>query len=101
MNDRHLFRGKSVRGGAWKEGALCLGRRGKGVYIASGSMFHVQPIGTDRVLANEFYAEVDPATIGQYTGLRDRNGAPACRSCGRWRTSRWPTCTRAAAWAAT
>lgn len=52
-----LFRGKRLDTGEWVEGDLIhsCGRTYCGIY-------------------GETLAQVDPATVGQYTGLRDRNG---------------------------
>ncbi len=61
-----LFRGKRIDGGAWAEGCLIkvtLG--GKTVYLIFGDDFTFD--GTDVKALN--HALVDPATVGQYTGL--------------------------------
>ena len=52
-----LFRGKTYEG-EWKEGGLISSLNGKRFYI--GNMYQVE--------------EVDPETVGQYTGLTDNNG---------------------------
>ena len=55
------FRGKRLDNGKWITGDLSHGKNGK-VYICN--------------IAKVFksYIEVDPDTIGQYTGLYDKNG---------------------------
>jgi uncharacterized phage protein (TIGR01671 family) len=56
-----LFRGKSVYNGEWIEGSYyhCCG-------TAYGSTF---------IVVNDFgFIEVIPHTVGQYTGLTDKNG---------------------------
>ena len=50
-----LFRGKRVDNGEWVEGDL--------IHLPNGTA----------ILANG-YAYVDPSTVGQYTGLTDKNG---------------------------
>ena len=55
MNDRYLFRGKRVGNGEWVEGDL--------VHLPNGTV----------ILANG-YAYVIPETVGQCTGLKDKNG---------------------------
>lgn len=70
MNREILFRGKRVDNGEW----------------AYGSLFHDPDIGFSSIMGFEYsYSEsgpereeadyeVDPATVGQYTGLTDKNG---------------------------
>jgi uncharacterized phage protein (TIGR01671 family) len=68
-----LFRAKRLDGGGWVEGD----------YIASDFLF---PHKNGELYVNKGYAEgmewgegcfyrIDPTTIGQYTGLKDKNGA--------------------------
>lgn len=52
-----LFRGKRVDNGEWVEG-----------------FYLVLPTGETVILSNKGYAKVIPETIGQYTGLYDKNG---------------------------
>lgn len=56
-----LFRGKRVDNGEWVEGSLFVGDNGECEIC----------YGTPRV---RITYHVDPATIGQYTGLKDKNG---------------------------
>lgn len=52
-----LFRGKRVDNGEWVEG-----------------FYLVLPTGETVILSNKGYAKVIPETVGQYTGLNDKNG---------------------------
>lgn len=54
-----LFRGKRIDSGEFEFGNLSIHKTGK-AFIKSGSAVHS--------------FEVDPATVGQYTGLTDKNG---------------------------
>ena len=61
----YKFKGKSVKSGEWLVGDL-IHNRGK-VYIA--------PVG--RLYGNDASGEdfeVDPETVGQYVGIKDKNG---------------------------
>lgn len=60
MNREILFRGKRIENGEWVYGSLVLWYDGS-ISIETG------------VYDAQMYA-VDPATIGQYTGLTDKNG---------------------------
>lgn len=57
-----LFRGKRLDNGKWVGGNLFVSDTDGGTYILVGS----------RIVTIEW--EVDPSTIGQYTGLTDKNG---------------------------
>ena len=57
-----LFRGKRKDTGEWVNGNLFLSDTDGRAYILAGS----------RIVTIEW--EVDPSTVGQYTGLRDKNG---------------------------
>lgn len=67
-----LFRGKRLDNGEWVEGYYA-----KANHIISEKEVHVI-FHTDLTLFphSEFssYEEVDPTTVGQYTGLKDKNG---------------------------
>lgn len=59
------FRGKSIFRGEWRVGSL--------ITCANGRVFIVEAyeyVSDDSML----YWEVDPATVGQFTGLTDKNG---------------------------
>ena len=62
-----LFRGKDVRTGYWKEGSLV--REWLGVDIG----YTIRDV-PDRFNQIAFRSIVDPKTIGQYTGLTDKDG---------------------------
>ena len=57
-----IFRGKRKDNGEWVSGNLFLSDTDGRAYILAGS----------RTVTIEW--EVDPSTIGQYTGLKDKNG---------------------------
>lgn len=66
MNDRFLFRGKRLDNGEWVQGGLSWFNNG------SGSYFIACHWGLEKKYPDDI--EVDPATIGQCTGLKDKNG---------------------------
>lgn len=55
-----LFRGKRVNNGEWVEGTYL------GDYFSDGRLFCIR--------RNSINYCIDPATVGQYTGLQDKNG---------------------------
>lgn len=57
-----LFRGKRLDNGEWVEGNLFVSDTDGSTYILAGS----------RIVTVEW--EVDPSTVGQYTGLKDKDG---------------------------
>ena len=61
MNERYLFRGKQTDGRLWVEGHYYT--RNQKPYILK----------VDR--NGEYPYKIDPSTLGQCTGLRDKNGA--------------------------
>ena len=66
-----LFRGKRIDNGEWVEGLLSQATvipEEKGAYVATA---------IDKLVEKPFdggWYEVDPETVGQYTGLTDKNG---------------------------
>lgn len=76
-----LFRGRRIDNGEWVEGSLCceakspLRINGEWVQCPHISVYdpHHHVPGFGNLGAPRFYA-VDPSTVGQYTGLKDRNG---------------------------
>ena len=65
MNREIVFRGKRIDNGQWAEGSYChaekLDRSGDEHFIIEYS-------------ANGSSHRVNPTTVGQYTGLKDKNG---------------------------
>lgn len=72
MNREILFRGKRVDNGDWMCGSIISFDDGSKVILPSSAEVFMQS-GTSTICCNECY-DVDPATIGQYTGLTDKNG---------------------------
>jgi len=66
MNDRHLFRGKRKDNGEWVVGYYC-----KNQFIVEDDLHVILLEGTHYTQG----IEIDPVTLGQCTGLRDKNGA--------------------------
>ena len=69
MNDKNLYRGKRVDNDKWTFGDL----------ITSKNKYYIHPQGNsfqvDGVLSKLIVLhEVKPETVGQYTGLTDKNG---------------------------
>lgn len=62
-----IFRGKSLKTGEWFCGSLA--------YFPDSQTAHIIPCGTckgEDVICD--FVEINPESIGQFTGLRDRNG---------------------------
>ena len=59
-----LFRGKSLDNGKWESGYLLENQGRTFIYQATN----------DNGRISVAAVEVDPATVGQYTGMKDRNG---------------------------
>ena len=68
MNDRYLFRGKRLDTDLWATG--CLVETPTGCFIHQMETFCREKGNT---YINQSY-KVDPSTLGQCTGLRDKNG---------------------------
>lgn len=73
MQDRYLFRGKRTDNGEWVEGFyFCM------THLDGRHTHHfIIPLGTDLSLGTpieKIQVEVDPSTICQCTGLKDKNG---------------------------
>ena len=67
MNDRYLFRAKRIDNGEWVEGFYAVARDRKGltqhnILIADNDLVYFK------------WIVVDPSTICQCTGLKDKNG---------------------------
>ena len=59
-----LFRGKRIDNGEWVEGYLYITHNGE----------HEISVYNKEVNIERWTHEVDPSTVGQYTGLNDKNG---------------------------
>ena len=75
MNREILFGGKRLDNGEWVTGRLITDDRDGKEFIVSWIGYHCEE-GIDSVnrYIECFGFEVDPETVGQYTGLKDRNG---------------------------
>ena len=78
MNDRYLFRAKRIDNGEWEIGSLVLSDDADDEYKAiiipsvNSNMFTRESYNED--LGFENWYKVDPSTICQCTGLKDKNG---------------------------
>ena len=68
----YKFRGKRLDNGEWVEGSLCQGENR--IFIVYDNDFTVSTIYGETNLISDRFFEVDPDTIGQYTGLKDKHG---------------------------
>ena len=69
-----LFRGKAIDGSGWAEGQCAYD--GHNAWIVYDNDFYVTSSRTTGdVLVSDRFVRVEPATVGQYTGLTDKNGA--------------------------
>lgn len=64
-----LFRGKRLDNGEWVCGYHVKNKSGVSLIFTGNSGYGFSPI------LHWEYHEVDPKTVGQYTGLKDRDGA--------------------------
>lgn len=67
-----LFRGKSKDGLRWVYGSLY--KEGSQVFILVGGRFYPEPNNGQSALGIMDWYEVFPETVGQFTGLHDKNG---------------------------
>lgn len=67
-----LFRGKRIDDSKWVYGSMISFDDGKKTILPSKAKVFMQQ-GTTTICCNECY-DVDIATVGQYTGLTDKNG---------------------------
>ena len=61
-----IFRGKRLDNGMWANGFYL-----QGGYIPGANKENVK---VRHIISDDFYYDVDPDTIGQFTGLFDKNG---------------------------
>ena len=64
-----IFRGKRLDNGEWVYGSLFVGFKKSYICTEAIAMYNF-----DGALCLGGFVEVDPSTIGQYTGLKDKNG---------------------------
>ena len=67
------FRGKRVDNGEWVYGSYHYSYNGKNHYILALEKFN-ERVGKEMMLHKAEVNEVDPSTVGQFTGLLDKNG---------------------------
>ena len=72
------FRGKRIDNGEWVHGAyFCLHHNDERQHIHHFIIPDNTQIPKEKPIG-EIQVEVDPATVGQYTGLKDKNGVEIC-----------------------
>lgn len=72
MDRESLFQGKRLDNRGWVQGSLIsFGDGGKAILPSKSDVFQRKG---DKFLATMDCYEVDPSTVGQYTGLTDKNG---------------------------
>ena len=64
-----LFRGKRIDNGEWEEGFVF-----DDGLIDSEKMFIGSIVIENNEITGRCFCEVDPSTVGRYTGLKDKNG---------------------------
>ena len=64
-----IFRGKRLDNGEWVYGSLFVGFKKSYICPEAIAMYYF-----DGALCLGGFIEVDPSTVGQYTGLKDNNG---------------------------
>lgn len=69
------FRGKRLDNGEWESGDL-LENQGRNFIYHATSESTIEDNDDGRIVV--VAVEVDPATVGQYTGLKDKNGEEIC-----------------------
>jgi uncharacterized phage protein (TIGR01671 family) len=69
MEDRFLFRGKRIDNGEWIVGSLIVDKH---QHIETGEQIEI--IGIYPSEYKDFSKRIDPSTICQCTGLKDKNG---------------------------
>ena len=69
-----LFRGKRIDNGEWVEGAFLNDRDGAFYICPAAADISVSYGDNGRRMRIGCWYKVDPSTVGQYTGLTDKNG---------------------------
>ena len=69
-----LFRGKRIDNGVWVEGDLIQLHDGRMYIVNNVHGACIDDKGNFINTEEPFVCAVDPATVGQYTGLKDKNG---------------------------
>ena len=67
-----LFRGKRTDTGEWLQGYIIVAEK-DAPYIIPSKSWASAPRNSHSIYSSNFY-RVDPETVGQYTGLTDKNG---------------------------
>lgn len=66
MQDRYLFKAKRKDFGEWVFGGLA--------YCEKNGAYFITKMGKDNISYIGYFQEIDPSTICQCTGLKDKNG---------------------------
>ena len=66
MLERHLFKAKRMDNGEWVKGGLS--------YCEKPGAYFITNMGKDHISYIGYHQEVDPKTVCQCTGLKDKNG---------------------------
>lgn len=69
-----LFRGKRIDNGDWIIGFLMIADERYFILSESAMQFHTPDFLKAGVYMVSGFVEVEPVTVGQYTGLKDENG---------------------------
>lgn len=76
MNDRYLFKAKRIDNGKWVQGYLFDDGFENGRMFVGGLIVekYIGAACDDCTVTGTNFCEIDPSTICQYTGLKDKNG---------------------------
>lgn len=76
MNDRYLFKAKRIDNGKWVQGYLFDDGFENGRMFVGGLVVekYIGAACDDCTVTGTNFCEIDPSTICQYTGLKDKNG---------------------------
>lgn len=73
MKREHKYRGKRIDNGQWIVGGLVISSRWRYYIVIDNIGIH-----DDFDHVNFMYVEIDPGTVGEYTGMKDMNGKEIC-----------------------